>query len=217
MLLAVLGAGAMAWTSRRIVGFVVVPLAVAVAASSQRAYPFIGRVSLWTVPLLATLAASGLTAAWRFAVDRFEGDRRVWLALVPAVAVLLPVAVAGVRQGVAPPGVEEVRPLVAELAGRIEPGDVVLVDHYSWPAFTYDADRIDLDGIDARKVGDDEPTIHDQLPDVDGRDRVWVLSSGSFEGGPPGSTLTPTLDAAGTRVATFDEDGAVLILYDLSD
>ena len=216
MLLAIAGAVAMAWTSRPLVGFVVVPLVVAIVASSRRAYPFIGRVSLWTVPLLAALVASGLTAAWRFAQQRADAGRHRWVALVPAVVLLVPIAVAGGRQGLAPPGVEEVRPLVAELGAQVEPGDVVLVDHYSWPAFTYDVDRLGVEGLDARKVGDDEPPITEQLPDVDGRDRVWVLSSGSFEGGAPGSTLTPTLDSAGTRVATYEQDGAVLILYDLS-
>ena len=216
MLLAILGAVAMVRAEPGLVGFLVAPLAIAIVASSRHIYPFLGRVSLWTVPLLAGLVASGLTAGWRLVDERFGSVRLRWIALLPAVVLLVPIVVVGVRDGVAPKGFEELKPLVATLGDQVEPGDIVLVDHYSWPAFTYYLDQLDIDGIDARQVGGTEPPIGEQLAGVDGHHRVWVVSSGDYEGADVGRTLTDTLDGSGARVDTFRQVGAVLYLYDLA-
>lgn len=98
----------------------------AVLAGALSAYPLTGRLDLWTVPLAALLLAAAVPAR-RGAVAAVTA---LALAVVagPAVAQAVPLAVRTQH-------VEELRPVLEQVARERQPGDVVLVDIAARAAF----------------------------------------------------------------------------------
>jgi hypothetical protein len=152
-----------------------VPLALVAAALS--AYPFAGRLALWLVPVAAITLAATLP-------HRFLRRRTGWLLAATAGLTLIsaPAITVALKQTVQVQRVEELKPLLQQLAEARQPGDVVLVEVATRDPFEYYAEQtgVSRDGVilfTVRPPGgpcDDVPALNA------GRfatDRVWVVSS----------------------------------------
>jgi hypothetical protein len=149
----------------------------ALVAAAVQAYPFADRLALWIVPLVALALAATLP-------HRLDRGALVWLLVGSA---LLTVSVGsavgtGLLRMVQVQEVEELKPLLRELATQRELADVVLVEIGSEGSFDYYARQLGVsrDGVIlfASRAGtapcDDRPALDT------GRfftDRVWVVSS----------------------------------------
>lgn len=192
---------------------------VAVVAAAVSAYPLADRLALWLVPLAAVVLA-------RVLPDRPRSGRLSVAPLVLAAVALAAVAGPGLvrtlPRAVQVQHVEELKPVLQELAQRLQPGDVVLVDIAAKGAFDYYAPRLGVprDGVvlfrDGPDVGgcDDAPALGAA---GFARQRVWLvfshqLTDESRLGGP-----TDVLSRAGVVTLTADRisrKGAYAVLLD---
>ncbi|GAC1611987.1 MAG: hypothetical protein NVS3B26_30400 [Mycobacteriales bacterium] len=191
-----------------------VPLAL-VAAAAQ-VYPFADRLVLWVVPLAAlTLAAA-------------PGYRRSvpWLAATCLALALVtgPALSIGVRDLVHRQTVEELGPLLTQLAVTRQPGDLVLVEVGSLPAFDYYArgSGVSRDGVILFVSQSGALPCEDHRV-LDGAhvltDRVWVVSSHHLaDGARLGTTgdLLTRVRAVSRQVQHLHQPSADAYLFDPS-
>ena len=153
------------------------PVPLAVLAAAVHAYPFADRLALWLVPLAALALAAVLP-------HRLEQGALAWLLIGSALltVVMGPAMVTGLLRVAQVQEVEELEPLLRELATQRQLSDIVLVEIGSQGAFDYYARRVGVsrDGVIlfASRAGtgpcNDRPALET------GRfltDRVWVVSS----------------------------------------
>jgi hypothetical protein len=150
---------------------------VALAAAAVHAYPFADRLVLWLVPLVALAVAAALP-------HRLEPGGLAWLLVASAVLTVVygPTVGTGLKRTVQVQEVEELKPLLHQLAKERQLSDIVLVEIGSQGPFDYYARQADVsrDGVIlfASRAGtgpcNDRPALET------GRfltDRVWVVSS----------------------------------------
>jgi hypothetical protein len=153
------------------------PVPLALLAGAVHAYPFADRLVLWLVPLAMLALAATLP-------HRLEQGGLAWLLIGSALltVVMGPAIGTGLRRTVQVQEVEELRPLLRELATQRQLSDIVLVEIGSQGAFDYYARQVGVsrDGVIlfASRAGlgpcNDRPALET------GRfltDRVWVVSS----------------------------------------
>jgi len=167
------------------------PVAATLAASALHKYPFGGRLVLFLLPIALLFIAEGVEAIRVTAGNQVGVILLSLLLLDPAQYSLrkfiFPLRPAN-RAGVMP--LEEMRPVLAELAQRQQPGDCIDVIGYSRPAFDYYA--------------------HDRFHEcVTGR--VWLLLS-HLEG-EAGEEPKETKRDWGTPKESISEPGAEADLY----
>jgi len=213
--LAALGLARLARTAPGVLAAIGLPYLAVVSASALEAYPVVERMVLFMVPALAVLVGEG-TASLVGWLRRLEPH----LAVVPAVMVVAVGIAAGLGDAVDPPGVEELRPLLVELAARDEPGDAVYVSSVAVPAYDYYRDRLDLAPttvVSGRAPIDDPAALAAELDPLDGRQRVWVVTAAFWrdEGHVAGS-VAAALDRLGRPIGAWHATGASVHLYDLS-
>jgi 4-amino-4-deoxy-L-arabinose transferase-like glycosyltransferase len=116
------------------------PLLLAFAASCLHRYPFMAhyggnRLMLFSAPLLYLLVAAGGCAVFTWLWQA----RRGWLALAMAGLIAVSLQPAEVLQEDLHPSNnrEELKPLVAELARKLQPKDLVYVYYFAVPPFKY--------------------------------------------------------------------------------
>jgi hypothetical protein len=198
--------------------FVAGPLLVAMAAAAVHAYPFSGRLLLFLVPVPIVLMAAVVLPARRG--DRV--DRAVFGVARAAVllAVLLPSAARAAHFLVRPPGREEIRPVLAELARAVQPGDVVYVYHGASAGFGYYGRRYDwneVEVIEGRNRDEDVRAFEEDVPGLAARRRAWVLFSHTPAGTPSDARFVALLPT-GTRVAkSIEARGAGAYLYEFPE
>jgi uncharacterized membrane protein len=193
--LAVAGWGLVSLFRRARVAALVVafPLAVTLLAAVAHAYPFQLRLVLFLVPALLLLVAEG-------AASLGELTRSRAVATLFLVGVAAPVAVALVRN---PPvwQLDEVRPVLAELQRRRQPGDAVYAYYPTWQAIRFYGPRYGL-GLDVVDIGACHPKdLHDYLRELDryrGR-RVWFLTAFGPSRFGERQAMLAYLDAIGVR------------------
>jgi hypothetical protein len=224
VLAAVIGLACLWRRDRRTLGLLLIPVALALAASALRRFPFSGRVILFVVPLMTLLIGAGAQAV----IEAVRPGRR----LVPAAFLLLllgPTVGRAVFFALRPPGREEIKHVLAHVRDHKRPGDVLYVFNLSQVPFGYyrdryglDADRFGLAGLEhviGREVAPaTEAAFAGELAPLRGRGRVWVLltHTGAL-GGPDEGTIVPAvLDRWGTRLDARSAKGARVMLYDLS-
>jgi hypothetical protein len=152
-----------------------VPLALLAAA--LHTYPFADRLALWIVPLVALAMAATLP-------HRLDQGALAWLLIASALltVVFAPALGRGLSRTVAVQEVEELEPLLTQLASQRQLSDIVLVEIGSQGPFDYYARQVGVsrDGVIlfASRAGtgpcNDRPALET------GRfftDRVWVVSS----------------------------------------
>ncbi|MBK5305776.1 MAG: glycosyltransferase family 39 protein [Frankiaceae bacterium] len=177
LLLLAIGLGRLLLLGRRWAVLLWAPVPLAVLAAAVHTYPFADRLALWLVPLAALALAAALP-------HRLEQGALAWLLIGTAMltVVMGPAMATGLLRVVQVQEVEELEPLLHELASQRQLSDIVLVEIGSQGAFDYYARRVGVsrDGVIlfASRAGtapcNDRPALET------GRfftDRVWVVSS----------------------------------------
>lgn len=211
-----LGAARLLWVARARGAAALAIVAMATLAASLSAYPFAGRLSLWLVPL-AALAIGALVP------DRMDLPRAVWL-LAVTVALSLTV-VPALRE--TPPRlleaqyVEELEPVLRQVAAERQPGDQVLIHIAARGGYDYYERFVPIrrDGvillIDTPPQGCD-----DRIALRTGRfatERVWVVFSHELvDTGRLGSTadLIARIQTVSSIARTVQAPGAQAFLFD---
>ncbi len=132
MVLLAVAAIRLIWLSRTRGLLALAIIAMAPLAAAMSAYPFAGRLSLWLVPL----AALALTA---LLPDRMDPWRALWLlaATGAITAVVTPGLQASLPRLIEPVYVEELRPVLEQVAAERQPGDTVLIHVAARGAYDY--------------------------------------------------------------------------------
>ncbi len=206
------------------------PLAVTFAAAAGHAYPFRGRLLLFTAPILILLIAAGIDLARLAAANPLSPHR------FPLAAILATLLIAYTARGAAMllssvrpdpeysdlPHREELRPVVRYLADHLQPGDAVFV--YSGQPYMYYAGRFNIAQIDWETI---HPTTYDfqssdwssradALATLRNHRRAWIVLSHVFS--PEGDDQLPAqsalIDTLGKRLESFTASGAAIYLYD---
>lgn len=184
----------------------------AVVAGALSVYPLADRLALWLVPVVGLLLVASL--------DRVDGRRAVVAAVVlavtagPAVVQALPLLVRTQE-------VEELRPVLEQVAEQRRPGDLVLVDIAAKGAFDFYAPRLGVprDGVVLFRTPDDGADCRDDLVALRtgrfGNGRVWLVFSHELLEGDVLGTRADLLGRVGrvTRLAgRVSETGAEALL-----
>lgn len=214
---AVLGVGAIARRSRAMTLLVTGPLVIAMGAAAAHAYPFSGRLLLFLVPVPTLLMAAVFLPPRRG--DRFDAVVFGAARAVVILAVLAPSAARGAKFLVRPPGREEIRPVVAELAKQVRTGDVVYVYHSASAGFGYYGEGYHWSGvelIEGRNRDEDVAAFERDVPELVGRGRVWVLFSHTPAGTSSDARFVALLPKDARVVKSIEARGAGAYLYDLT-
>ena len=103
--------------------FLVVPALLTLIASALRLYPFTGRVLAFLEPGFLLATAAGARHVLRVWPERLQ------LATPALLAVLGGAPIYAAARALPPERIEHVRPLIATIAGRLQPDDAVYVYH----------------------------------------------------------------------------------------
>ncbi|MDT7550280.1 MAG: hypothetical protein QOE84_2674 [Actinomycetota bacterium] len=175
--LLLLGLVRLGWFGRRwaVLAWAAVPMALLAAA--MHVYPFADRLVLWTVPLVALALAATLP-------HRLEQWALAWLLLGSAAltVVMGPAVGTGLKRTVQVQEVEELKPLLKQLAAHRQLADVVLVEIGSEGPFDYYSREtgVSRDGVILFASRGGTGPCNDRPALETGRfltDRVWVVSS----------------------------------------
>jgi hypothetical protein len=210
--------------------------AALLAAGLVGAYPVGQRFLVFLLPVAVLFLAEGVDAVL------VRSPRLLAAALVAAAVGLIALPVVGTAASrlVAPPGLEEIEPLLAEVADGWRDGDVLVLYPESQYAFRYYQECDDCSALTEtiRRLWPAEPTAGGQdqstaaiisqtpalvvgeagtpyLDRVDGRGRVWFLATHFFPATEP--ELLEDLDARGERIGCSHGGASLLCLYDFAD
>lgn len=215
-LASLVGAISMYRSSRRRLCFLMLPVIIALAASGLHRYPFSDRFLLFAIPGLLLLVSEGL-----------ERMGSVLRSSVPAVGLVLLglLSLGPLRQAIAisvhPYTIEELRPVLAYVEGREQPGDVIYVYYGAKPAFDYywQTSRFRPSGpvVEGREGRSDWHIYESDLMQLRGDRRVWIVISHNWtsNGVDEEKLLSYDLDTIGHRMDTVREAGAVAYLYEM--
>jgi hypothetical protein len=211
------------WKKRRDVAlFLVVPALLTLAASAFKLYPFTGRVLTFLEPAFLLATAAGAKYVLEIWPNRLRPATPALLAILGGSPVFAAV------KGLPPERVEHIRPLVATVADRIEPGDAVYVYYGAGQAVLYYAPMFGLARADLTIGRCSIANPRAYVREVDrfrGRQRVWLLATHLIRNSGELHALTDYLDAIGRRVDSIivpattglPAQAAYLFLFDLSD
>lgn len=194
------------------------PLMVAILASAAWLLPFSGRVSAYVGSPFLVAFSAGLASirGWLPARVRAVGFATAFcLATAPALAQVLLMPPLYRR--------EDARPILEEIRGNWQPGDVIYSLHGGEHAMEFYGNQL---GLTPRLVGEDHgfaPRAY--LREVDplrGRPRVWFFFTHAKRCEP--ETVLSYLDSIGTQIERIEDPNdnrgkreAAAYLYDLSD
>jgi hypothetical protein len=212
-----LGLLRLAWLGRRLTALAWVPVPVALVAAGLHLYPFADRLVLWLVPLVALALAATLP-------HRLDDIGLAWLLIATTclTVVMGPAVGTGLRRTVQVQHVEELEPLLQQLAAARQLADIVLVEIGSQGPFDYYARQVGVsrDGVILFASRGGTGPCNDRPALDTGRfltDRVWVVSSHRLAAGQRLGTLDDMLARIRTvsrEVAHLHEPGADAYLFD---
>jgi hypothetical protein len=198
-------------------------------------YPVGQRFLLFLLPMAVLCLAEGVSMLVA------QGRAAVSGALLAAVAalILIPVAGTAAKRLALPPQVEEIEPLLGEVAANWRSGDVLYLSGESQYAFRYYAECHDCGpiGDDIRRLWPVAPTAGGQAQSTAaivprstslvvgqpsaldarafaGRRRVWLLYTHFFPR--TEDEVLAEIDRRGTRISCDHGGASLLCLYDLS-
>ena len=173
------------------------PFAAALAASALHAYPFAGRLLLFTVPVLALTLAEG---TWRLTGVAGRGGFVMFAALVAALFVGSVTSAA--RHPAHPRAIEEIKPVMAYVRDHKLPSHHVFLHYSSQYAFKYYAPRYGFSALlkDQPRLARDDGANETENFEPALRPRPPSLSSAPAaptRAGLSAATLTPSEETAG--------------------
>ncbi len=198
------------------------PVLVLLLAAALHVYPFTGRVVSFLLPVLLLATAAGTAHLLKHWPERLQFVSPALLALAvgsPLYATLV---------ALPPERVEHLRPILAVVAERRQPGDDVYVYYGAGQAFMYYAPRFGFTRTDFVLGRCSVADLRVYLQDLDrfrGRTRVWIVATHARIGAVELQTMIGYLDSIGRRLEYFEEHAtldvpsiaAYAYLYDLSD
>lgn len=193
------------------------PVPFAMLAGALSVYPFADRLALWLVPLAAVVLAAVLP-------HRAGGGWLPWLLVTSAALTVAmgPAVWAGLQLTHRVQTVEEIRPLLAQLAAARRPGDLVYVDIAAAAPFDYYRTQVGVhrDGVILLTPRIPPASCHDALALRTGQfasHRVWVVFGHQLvDTARLGSTadLLAQIETASRQVERLTSPGAAAYLFD---
>jgi len=209
----------MFFKNRRSFLILVSPLFMTLVASALHKYPFKDRFLLFMAPCLMLLVGYGA----HYIYSKTKKNARVIAVLTIALLLLQPLYSAGSHL-IRPHVREEIKPVINYVRHHSLPGDIIYLYYNSSYAFRYYSEYRGLDvgsndivtGVFSRKDMGGYITDLDKLR---GNQRVWVFFSHVFrkEGIDEKKFFLYHLDKIGTCLDSFEEEGASVYLYNLSE
>jgi hypothetical protein len=152
-------------------GLLVLPTAVALAAAEVGLFPFSARLLLFLLPFYYWVIAIGLDGLLQARSRIVRGA-----ALVAVLGLLIQTGLDARTEFLRPPRWEEPRAVLASLAERARPGDVLYVHPNATHAFAFYHRIYPLPQVAVTPaVLSDQLTSRQQLRDLPLANRVWVL------------------------------------------
>lgn len=185
-------------------------------ASSLKRYPFEGRLLLFTTPFLVLALAQGLCSIYR------ATKKGSWIIGIALVALLMmPSAYSATYHLFRPRTSEELRPVMLYFKERYQPGDIVYIYYAAVNAFQYYAERFGfehLDSITGSAARNNPEIYYQELNELKGNHRVWIVFSHIFRRGIDEEILFVSyLKSIGVQCESLRVQGAALYLFDLAD
>jgi hypothetical protein len=216
---------ALLWRRRRAAAlFLILPIVLTLAAAAVRQYPFRDRLILFLLPGLLLAVAESIEWVRRRATRMS--------ALWSAAALIALAGPALYRTAAAPPvyRVQDVKPALAHLQAKRQPGDAVYVYYRGGPSVTFYAPRYGLMPGDyitgGCYLGDARRTL-EEIDQYRGRARFWLIAADISPIRSPTEDIVDYLDAIGTRLdalvvpahtpSRWTIASSGVFLYDLSD
>jgi hypothetical protein len=207
---------------RKILGILGFPVLFTLFAAIVQQYPFQDRMILFLSPMVLILVAGGVSETWRGV-----GAWRLPAGAVMFVLIVIQPLYNGARNFIRPPIREEFRPVIAEVARQIQPGDTVYLYEGAIRAFHYytNADRRyalpeGVRVIEGVPEGQDWNVYRNDLEQVRGKPRVWILFTHVYKWKDVNEQILylDALDKMGKRLETLPAPGgtAAGYLYDLA-
>lgn len=218
VLAAVLGVVDLARRRPEGLGFILLPIAFAMAASAFNLFPFGGRQILFLAPCLALLVAAGMDVLLR------EPQPMARLAGVLLVLVIMTLPVErGVRAAFEEQSNEEIVPVLKYVATHWQPGDLLYLYYGAQLGYERYANRVGMPASVTPIVGvrsrGDWLAHYEDVAKLAGSRRVWVIVSHFWAPTRGGDEriIVRALDHMGQRLEAVREPGASAYLYDLHD
>jgi hypothetical protein len=202
---------------RFLLSLLLAPIAVTLAASAFRKYPFAHRLIIFLYPICILL----LSAGFGWVLRRFR--------LTPPLAVMLAVVVVGPPLAKAgygllkQPGTQEVKPLFWLIADNYRKGDLVWVDTSASQVYYYYRDfagwfpRFAFRNVcaeDCHQRESNPAAFEAALANLPTNARVWILVAYNSDlARDEERTLLEHLDRHGSRLNRVVDDGAAVTLY----
>jgi hypothetical protein len=179
-------------------------------------YPVRARLMLFSAPLFTSLVAAGAEGLWEALRPEFP-----YLGAVAA-------AIAAVAVGIWAWSVlrhgwlrEETRAAFAYVQERVEPQDVVFVDHWASFSYRYYAPRYDFHGarvLEGAYYNDDWSERRADVERVKGAPRAWIVFSHPSASGDEQKIALETMRGIGRQVGDkWQQPGVAVYLFELGD
>jgi len=218
----VAGTAVLALRNRRQLAVLLAPLAIAVSLTMAHRYPIGGRVTLFVLPGLFVLTATG--AEWVAALVGRLASRVRLPGAIPAVAIAAAVAfpAASVVAGTRPPAwADNGRPQVETLAAAVRTGDRVFVHHSIAKPFRWYwamQSHADVPVLYGRCYNGDPRPYLSQVDSLRTFPRVWIAATDTTWNGYPMvaryfAAVGPVLDSAVTTDAPRPGASARQVAY----
>jgi hypothetical protein len=207
---------------RRVVGILIAPLVVTLAAAVLKKYPFSNRLMLFACPLLATLTAVGGTAIGYAAREGGRVVRGIVVTLLLAFPVFI-----GLKTMISGPYLlHDIKPALAYVAEHWRDDDVVYLNYGADTLHDYYVNLLNYRGLHGKpfvrgRYAGDGTSVDEQVKiygeDVEplrGKKRVWFVFAMDREVQEP--LFTYLLDRRGVRHDAYHGRRSTALLYDLS-
>jgi hypothetical protein len=114
----------------------------------------------------------------------------------------------------------EARDAFAHVQANVEPGDLVLLDHFTWIAYDYYRPRFDFRGARTLRANVYDRNLNSrraELLRIDGEPRVWLVLFHPLPSMEDWRVTVQVLEGLGRQVGQpFEPPGAAVHLFDLS-
>ena len=193
----------------------VLPIIAVMGASALQLYPFSERLILFTVPMFLIVVVKGLDDLVRL------GGRYKHLLLAGSLFLVAYFPVKdGVARGLNPRMLEEMRPVISYLDENYQDGDRIYLYYSSEWAFEYYRQYLELDHLDyiTGEIARSETNRYfDQIDELAGNPRVWIVFSHVFRGrfGSEQRLIVKYARCIGDELDNYLARGASVYLYDL--
>ncbi len=220
LLLILAGGACLVRRDRALAALLILPILLSLVASALRAYPFAGRMLLFTAPAMLILLGEGTYVPGLLL--RRSPAASFWTSSLLAVALIAFHTPSAVQAFLAPKMSEHIRPALAYLRDHRRPGDRIYIYYWAEPAVRYYAPKFGFQMADFI-LGNDHhrrpEAYHVELNALRGHPRVWFLFSHVYEQGDYNERkyFLDYLNQIGKRrlQARFPGTSVYLYLYDL--